>query len=257
MTGLARANLTTRHRIAILLLAFLALLAVQLTGPKSSTPAARASGCGFPVVDILYYTSHVAPNASGVSPLPNGCWNWSDMRGVNQSNWRICSVNPGYPSIHFYGTGPGYAYDDTNASHSNENSVVLNCLGTNRQLYLEYEAASSCSANWIGRVPSGVSVSHFLLETYCSDSGRDVPSLVNAFAYTSVVGGVVNVGADVPTSDGGPCAAGASACHSNLTADVQAVCNQTPAGGHLGLYANYPVPADVVGWVNAAINACA
>jgi hypothetical protein len=242
------------HRVVAPLLALLALSAIQFAGPAGTTPLAKASGCGHPIVDILYYQSHVAPNAGGVSPQPNSCWSWSDMRGVSQPNWRICSVNPGYPTIKFYGVGPGYAYDDTNSSHSSENSVILNCLGTNTQLYLEYEAASSCSTNWIGRVPSGISVYHYLREVYCSDSGRDVSSFVSAFTYSSTVGAVVNVGADVPTGDGGPCA---SSCQSNLTADVQAVCNRTPAGDQFGLYANYPVPAQVVGWVNAAINACA
>ena len=247
-------NVNGMRRVIALMVALVALAGIQLVGPATSSPVAKASGCGHPIVDILYYQSHVAPTASGVSPQPNSCWSWSDMRGVDQPNWRICSVNPGYPTVKFYGTGPGYAYDDTNSSHANENNVILNCLGTNTQLYLEYEAASSCSANWVGRVPSGISVYHFLLETYCSDSGRDMSSFVSAFTYTSAVGAVVNVGADVPTSDGGPCA---SSCQSHLTADVQAVCNRTPAGDQFGLYANYPVPADVVGWVNAAINACA
>jgi hypothetical protein len=238
-----------------------ALIAAQVgwTSGTSTGQRAQAAGCGFPVVDILYYASHVAPNAGGVATQPNGCWNWSDMRGVDQSNWRICSVNPGYPSIHFYGTGPGYAYDDTNASHGSENSVVSSCLGTNPQLYLEYEAASSCSTNWVARVPSGVTVYHYLREVYCSDSGRDVSSFVTAFTYTSTVGAVVNVGADVPATlngvtIGGPCSSG---CQANMTADIQAVCNRTPAGAHLGLYSNYPVPAAIVSWVNAALNGCA
>lgn len=226
----SRKAILTKNWLVSILLAI--PLALTMIGPGHNTPQAQASGCGHPIVDILYYQSHVAPNAPGVSPQPNSCWSWSDMRGVNQPNWRICSVNnPNnpYPHVDFYGTGPGYAYDDTNASHANENTVIKqNCLGTNTQLYLEYEAPGGCSSpNWIGRVPSGVSVYHFLLETYCSDSGRDIASFVNAFTYTSTVGGVVNIGADVPNSDGGPCA---SSCQTHLTSDIQAVCNQTPAG---------------------------
>jgi len=206
-------------------------------------------------VFILYYKTHVAPNASGVSPLPNGCWTWADLRGVSQPNWTICRYN-NTP----FGSGGSYAYDDTNPGHSNpsdSSQITGNCLGGHTTLNVEYEAPGGCtSANWTGVIPTGVTVNHFQLETYCSDSDNDHPTWVNGFTYTSSVGAVVNVGADVPSGDGGPCTLGGTTCMNQLTNDVETACNNTPSGDWISVYSNYPTLADVVGWVNAAFNTC-
>lgn len=252
-------------RLCLSVAALLAVVAATAVGAQAATPGripARASqttqaqSCRNLHVFITYYMTHVAPNASGVSPTPNGCWTWADLRGVSQPNWTICHYNAS-PN----GSGSSYAYDDTNPNHSSptDSSWITgsNCLNGKTTLNVEYEATGGCSsANWTGVVPTGVTVNHFLLETYCSDTDRDHTSWVNGFTYTSTVGAVVNVGADVPTGDGGPCSLGATNCQNDLTNDVETACDNTPNGDSIGLYSNEPTPADVVGWVNAALNSC-
>lgn len=219
-------------------------------------------------VDILYYQSHVSPTHGGVTTKPNGCWNWRDLRGVNQPNWRICAVQ-GYPNLVFYGNGAKSVYDDTNASHQSpaESGVVVNsCLGGVRStLNIEYLAVgNTCpTKNWKRVRGSSITVKLFLYETYCSDSTRDVSSLVSGssqYSASATQGGVVNIGADIPSAYGGPCGAGTSACKSRMTSDVTAVCNRTGGGWTMGLYSNYGLTtaqADtVVSWINDAMNSC-
>jgi hypothetical protein len=249
---------------AVALLGVIAVVAAAAQAtPTGGARPMRASQEGHSLtcrslhVFILYYQSHVAPNAGGVSPAPNGCWTWADLRGVSQPNWKICHYN-GLPN----GTGASVAYDDTSPNHTSptDSSQITgsNCLGgSSGTVNVEYESPGNCSTpNWTDVVPSGVTVIHRHLETYCGDSSRDSNALVSGFTYTSTYGAVVNVGADVPNGDGGPCTIGATNCMNNLTNDVETACNNTPNSDWISLYSNYPTPADVVGWVNAALNTC-
>ena len=253
-------------KFALLALAVISaiVLGSQLAAADPSTsksiPTTPSATCGKRAnVKILFYMSQVAPNT--VSPLPNGCWAWSSIRGVDAIGYHVCSVNPWFTwTVYGSASNPQKVYDDTNSSHTSpdENSLIKNgwngspCLNGSTTLNVEYQAASGCSANWVKRIPSGVTVQLYQAETYCSDPGRDVSSLVSAYTASSTSGGVVNAGADVP-SPSGPCTA---SCQSHMTTDINGVCNRTQTGQTMTLYADYPVSSTVQSQINTDLNNC-
>jgi hypothetical protein len=251
-----------------LLASFVALVLVSLpalatgagagTGASGSAPTAEAPppGTEAPTIaatcgkransDFLIYMSHVAPNSGSVSPQPNGCWGWSDFRGVNQPGTYICTASGAT-----YGS-PGNAtkiYDDTNQQArtvAQDNTNISNCLAPSGSHTLNYEymaarSTSGCAAAWRKTAPSGVSVLLYQAETYCTDTTRD--SFAGSYTPSSNTGGVVNVGPDVSN-------------RTNLIADINGVCNRTATGQTMTIYANTPISATVQGWINDALNNC-
>jgi hypothetical protein len=241
---------------SLVALAFICLPALATgaaSGPTAQPPAPGTEGptvaatCGKRAnADILFYQSHVAPNAAGVSPLPNGCWAWSDFRGVNQAGYYICTA-----SGQTYGspTNPNKIYDDTNQqlrTVAQDNTNISNCLAPSGSHTVAYEymaarSTSGCAAAWRKTAPSGVTVNIYQAETYCTDATRD--SFAGSYTPSSNTGGVVNVTPDVSN-------------RTNLIADINGVCNRTATGQTMSLYANTPISTTVQGWINDALNNC-
>ncbi len=201
-------------------------------------------------VYFLMYSASVRPNAAGVSPQPNGCWNWTWVYGSG-SSYSICAYDSTHPYPNWYykqgsGSAP-FVYDDTNPNHTstNENTVIQNCLNGGSTLALEYEAEGGCgAANWANR-STGFTVTLFLRELYCSDSSRDDQTCATA-GVSSNHGCVVNVGPDFGNV-------------ANLNNDISDACSllDTYGGPAMGIYMyGYTETTTNAGQINNALNNC-
>jgi hypothetical protein len=243
-------------------------------GVAPTAPRPTISVCAdTPAVYIYWAAFHRPPTYSTVSPQPNACWISTEYdlnSAYEHSNWTICD---GYPSVqqHPHGDGSLTAYDDTNASHvsPDESTAIANgCLNGGSHLDLEFEAAGAgyctgdSSHNWVAR-NTGFTVGVYLRELYrYANSCRD--EITCPTPSDSTHGCVINAGADVPVSFGGPCGGAVSGCKAQLATDISNVCNNDNSGPKvLGIFGGYALNSDDngtddaakwAGWLNADIN---
>lgn len=240
----------------------LATLAVVSGGAASSPPIV----CGTTgTVDVFWSAAH--DNSSHGSPTPNGCWSTNDFYSSTSTQWSVCGWGTGSGTWHGPAPGTQIVYNDTNASHtmsiyndsdgdSQENDLIYwYCLpGSYLDVELEAPGSGSCGTTNYQDRNTDFTVGVYLKETYCADGDR------NSIACnpTASHGCMMNAGAYVPFSYGGPCRDGTSTCKSELNAAFETACANYSSGYTLGIYGNYAIDSSdramVAGLINADVN---